>query len=84
MDFTDVLSGRCSLSEAVAPHPTQPNLYLLTAPTHISGVAVDEAAFRRLTGRFKQPHLIAFDAAAGNVVGHFPDEGPQAVIVPLQ
>ena len=36
MDFTDVLSGFCSLSDAVVPHPTQKNLYLLTAPARLT------------------------------------------------
>ena len=33
MDFTDVLAGFCSLKDAVVPHPSQKNLYLLTAPS---------------------------------------------------
>lgn len=32
MDFTDVLSGFCSLEDAVVAHPTAKNLHLLTAP----------------------------------------------------
>ena len=36
MDFTDVLLGFCSLSEAIVAHPTQKNLYLLTAPTRLT------------------------------------------------
>ena len=66
MDFTDVLSGRCTLSEAVVPHPTQPNLYLLTAPTRISGIAVDEAAFRRLLVEIRARYdYCLIDAPAG-------------------
>ena len=37
MDFTDVLSGFCSLKDAVVPHPKQKNLYLLTAPSRNCG-----------------------------------------------
>lgn len=33
MDFTDVLSGFCTLNDAVVPHPREKNLYLLTAPS---------------------------------------------------
>ena len=44
MDFTDVLSGYCSLSDAIAPHPLQKNLYLLTAPTRLNGTRVSQAA----------------------------------------
>ena len=32
MDFTDVLSGRCSLERAAVPHPVIQGLHLLTAP----------------------------------------------------
>lgn len=32
MDFTDVIAGRAALEDAVAEHPRQENLYLLTAP----------------------------------------------------
>lgn len=32
MDFTDVLSGRCTLERAAVCHPAIRNLYLLTAP----------------------------------------------------
>ena len=37
MDFTDVMTGRCSLEKAVAPHPGIPNLYMLTAPLTLPG-----------------------------------------------
>ncbi|MBQ1460063.1 MAG: septum site-determining protein MinD [Oscillospiraceae bacterium] len=33
MDFSDVLSGRCTLHEAVVSHPKYPSLDLLAAPT---------------------------------------------------
>lgn len=48
MDFTDVLSGRCSLDEAIVPHPTQKNLYLLTAPTRIDSISISLTAFQNL------------------------------------
>ena len=48
MDFTDVLSGYCSLSDAIAPHPLQKNLYLLTAPTRLNGIRVSQEAFSSL------------------------------------
>lgn len=32
MDFSDVIAGRCSLSDAAADHPKYPGLHLLTAP----------------------------------------------------
>lgn len=48
MDFTDVLAGYCSLEDAFTPHPTQRNLFLLTAPTRIEDLSIDVAAFRAL------------------------------------
>ena len=42
-----------------------------------------EAAFSRLTGGVEKAHLIALDAATADVFRNLPDEGPQAVIVPL-
>lgn len=48
MDFTDVLSGFCSLSDAIVPHPQQKNLYLLTAPTRTSIPELNESAMRAL------------------------------------
>lgn len=35
MDFTDVISGACSLSSAAVGHPQIPGLYLLTAPVRL-------------------------------------------------
>lgn len=48
MDFTDVLLGRCTLEEAVLPHPRQRNLFLLTAPSRIGGGTVESDEFRTL------------------------------------
>ena len=48
MDFTDVLSGSCSLEEAIAQHPQQQNLFLLTAPTRIGASSIDVQSFREL------------------------------------
>lgn len=35
MDFSDVIHGRCTLENAVVPHGTISNLYLLTAPVQL-------------------------------------------------
>lgn len=37
MDFTDVLSGRCTLERAAVAHPDIDRLYLLNAPLSLSG-----------------------------------------------
>ena len=39
MDFTDVISGRTTLAQAVVRHPLYPNLYLLTAPASTASKA---------------------------------------------
>lgn len=67
MDFTDVLKGRCTLEEAVVPHPKQNNLYLLTAPARIGGAAdIDPGAFRRLIDQIRRSYSYCLiDAAAG-------------------
>jgi len=66
MDFTDVIAGRCTLQEAVVPHPRQKNLYLLTAPSRIGGAPIDEAAFRSLFAEIRhQFDYCLVDAPAG-------------------
>ena len=37
MDFSDVLSGRCTLEQAVVSHPKYPSLFLLAAPLNDGG-----------------------------------------------
>ena len=47
MDFTDVLSGRCTLERAAVPHPEIQGLFLLTAPVNLPGTPLDEAAMKQ-------------------------------------
>ena len=69
MDFTDVMKRRCSLEDAVVPHPRQKNLYLLTAPTRVSELDVDMDTFRSLFPAIKkQFDYCLVDAPAG--LGH--------------
>ncbi len=64
MDFTDVMAGRCSLSEAAAAHPVRKNLFLLTAPSQIQ--SVDKAAFARLMDDIRRRYdYCLVDAPAG-------------------
>ena len=84
MDFTDVMAGRCTLEEAVVPHPAQKNLYLLTAPSGMAEQDVDPKAFRALipaiSSRFD---YCLIDAPAG--LGHgfhlAVDNATRAVVV---
>lgn len=66
MDFTDVLAGYCSLSDAIAPHPLQKNLYLLTAPTRLDGARVRQEAFASLFPEIRRRFdYCLIDAPAG-------------------
>ena len=66
MDFTDVLSGFCSLSDAVVAHPKQQNLYLLTAPTRITIPELDEESMKGLLHEISQRFdFCLIDAPAG-------------------
>ncbi len=66
MDFTDVMSGRCSLEEAAVRHPEQKNLFLLTAPARSGAADIDRAAFRELFPQIKEKFdYCLIDAPAG-------------------
>ena len=66
MDFTDVMSKRCSLEEAAARHPDQKNLYLLTAPARAGAGDIDQAAFRELFPQIRERFdYCLIDAPAG-------------------
>lgn len=66
MDFSDVMSGRCTLEEAVVSHPRYPSLYLLAAPLVFDGFRVDPAQVRTLMGRIKETYdFCLVDAPAG-------------------
>lgn len=66
MDFTDVMAGNCTLEEAIAAHPRQNKLFLLTAPTRIGVGGIDQKAFLELAEeiRSKFDYCIV-DAPAG-------------------
>lgn len=66
MDFSDVISGRCELHRAVAPHPTVTNLYLLTAPLTLPEDFSGESGFRSLLKQAREQYdEILIDAPAG-------------------
>ncbi len=65
MDFTDVLSGRCTLELAATAHPDIQGLYLLTAPMSLEGT-VTEAAMAELVRQAKERFdFILMDCPAG-------------------
>ncbi len=65
MDFTDVLSGRCSLALAAAPQPDIDGLFLLTAPMTLEA-GVDQEAMNTLVAQAKEQFdFILLDCPAG-------------------
>lgn len=66
MDFTDVMSGRCSLEDAAVRHPEQKNLFLLTAPTRLGAADIDQKSFQDLFPEIKKKFSYCLvDAPAG-------------------
>lgn len=69
MNYSDVASGRCRLSEAAVPHPHLPALSLLTAPALCRSAPTAEEGFRRLLTEARQLYdYVLMDAPAG--LGH--------------
>ncbi|MEG2421687.1 MAG: septum site-determining protein MinD [Oscillospiraceae bacterium] len=65
MDFTDVLSGRCSLDRAAAEHPTIKGLHLLTAPVTLES-GITEGQMQGLIAAAKERFdYILMDSPAG-------------------
>jgi len=70
MDFTDVMSGGCSLEEAAVQHPLQRNLYLLTAPARVGPLNIDRESFRGIFPEIREKFdYCLVDAPAGLGVG---------------
>ena len=67
MDFSDVIAGRCSLSDAAADHPKYPKLHLLTAPLSPQGqLDVTDDQMRQLLDQVRQEYdYCLIDAPAG-------------------
>ncbi len=66
MDFTDVLSGGCTLEEAAVPHPLQKRLHLLTAPGRTGDVNINPADMKWLLSRARKKFRFCLvDAPAG-------------------
>lgn len=66
MDFSDVLAHRCTLEEAVVPHPKQSNLFLLTAPSRVSSSDIDLNAFCSMLPAIRRTFdFCLIDAPAG-------------------
>ena len=66
MDFSDVLEGRCSLSEAVVQHPRYPSLSLLTAPMADRPLALSVPKIQGLASAIREAYdWCLIDAPAG-------------------
>ena len=66
MDFTDVLSGRCSLERAAVHHPVIKGLSLITAPVTLPEEPLSEHAMRDMVRQARQKYdYILMDSPAG-------------------
>lgn len=66
MDFTDVISGRCTLEEGAVEHPAQRKLFLLTAPAGVGAGEVSREAFAEMLPEVRERFdYCLVDAPAG-------------------
>ena len=66
MDFSDVLSARCTLEEAVVSHHKYPSLFLLAAPLAFGSFTVDREQVKDLMEQIKESFdFCLVDAPAG-------------------
>ena len=66
MDFSDVMSGRCTLEEAVVRHPKYPSLFLLAAPLVFGGFSVEPEQVTALMSQIRESFdYCLVDAPAG-------------------
>ena len=66
MDFSDVLSARCTLEEAVVSHHKYPSLFLLAAPLAFGSFTVDREQVNDLMEQIKESFdFCLVDAPAG-------------------
>ena len=66
MDFSDVLSARCTLEEAVVSHHKYPSLFLLAAPLAFGSLTVDREQVKNLMEQIKESFdFCLVDAPAG-------------------
>ena len=75
MDFSDVISGRCELDRAVAPHPTVKGLALLTAPITLPADFPGQDAFRQLLDQAREEYGWVKDDERATVVVNSGDSG---------
>jgi septum site-determining protein MinD len=70
MDFCDVMSGNCSLEDAVAVHRKYPSLHLLTAPGTYAAMQVTAPQLKKLYEDVRERYdFCLVDAPAGLGVG---------------
>lgn len=66
MDFSDVMSGRCTLEEALVSHPKYPSLFLLAAPLVFGGFSVEPEQVTALMSQIRESFdYCLVDAPAG-------------------
>lgn len=66
MDFTDVIEGRCTLSEGAVCHPDYPTLHLLSAPVASGDLTISADQMRDLLQQVREEFdYCLIDAPAG-------------------
>ncbi len=65
MDFSDVVFGRCLLSDAAAQHPQYPDLYLLTAPLYYNDDLKAQSIIPMVESAGRLFDFVFLDAPAG-------------------
>lgn len=66
MDFTDVLTGRSTLEDAVVAHPRYPSLHLLAAPLLFQELHIDSGEISKLMAKIRESYdFCLVDAPAG-------------------
>ncbi len=66
MDFSDVIEGRCTLSEGAVSHPKYPTLHLLSAPVSSQNLKISASQMRQLLQEVRENFdYCLIDAPAG-------------------
>ena len=84
MDFTDVIEGRCTLSEGAVCHPNYPSLFLLSAPVDSHDISISSRQMGNLLQEIRENFdFCLIDAPAGLGLGFHlaTDYADNAVVV---
>ncbi|MBQ0037729.1 MAG: septum site-determining protein MinD [Clostridiales bacterium] len=70
MDFSDVVDGRCTLSDAVVTHSQYPKLQLLASPTSSMASGISRSKFQKMIQEIRESYdYCLIDSSAGLGLG---------------